>query len=69
MFANVTKFTTTEGSTDELVLKPGYIYRLENVIIDPSILSTTPSDDDTFNVYVEVNVIPFKTKEVYPIFD
>ena len=69
MFANVVKFTATKGTTEELVLKPGYIYRLKNVIIDPSILSTTPSDDDTFNVYVEVEVIPFHTKEVYPIFD
>lgn len=69
MFANVVKFTATEGTAEELVLKPGYIYRLNRVIIDPSILSTTPSDDDTFNVYVEVEVIPFDTKEVYPIFD
>lgn len=69
MFANVVKFTATKGTTEELVLKPGYIYRLKNVIIDPSILSTTPSDDDTFNVYVEVEVIPFHTREVYPIFD
>lgn len=69
MFANVAKFTATDGSTDELVLKPGYIYCLKKVIIDPSILSTTPSDDDTFNVYVEVEVIPFRTKDVFPIFE
>ncbi|HIR32805.1 MAG TPA: hypothetical protein IAB85_01105 [Candidatus Coprenecus merdigallinarum] len=66
-YANVIKFVD-EGGVD-VVIKPGYIYRLKDVLIDPTNLNPAPSDNDVNNIYVEVEVVPFKVQDVYPVFE
>lgn len=66
-YANVIKFVD-EGGVD-VVIKPGYIYRLKDVLIDPTNLNPAPSDNDVNNIYVEVDVVPFKVQNVYPVFE
>lgn len=70
VYANVSKFATNPNvSESDVIIKPGYIYQVKEVLVSPSVLAATPSDDDMFNVIVEVRVVPFNTKNVYPIFD
>ena len=70
VYANVSQFATSQNATESnVIIKPGYIYQVKEVLVSPSVLAATPSDDDMFNVIVEVKVVPFNTREVYPIFD
>ena len=68
-FANVVKYFTSDALTDETTLKPGYIYRVSKVIVDPTNISISTKDTDAYNVYVVVTVVPYKVEEVYPGFE
>lgn len=70
VYANVSQFAKSQNASEsDVTIKPGYIYQVKEVLVSPSVLAATPSDDDMFNVIVEVRVVPFNTREVYPIFD
>ena len=70
VYANVSQFATSPDAYESnVIIKPGYIYQVKEVLVSPSVLAATPSDDDMFNVIVEVKVVPFNTRDVYPIFD
>lgn len=66
-FANVVKYFTKEGS--DITLRPGYIYRVQEVIVDPTNISISTKDTDAYNVYVVVNVVPYNEESVYPGFE
>lgn len=66
-FANVVKYFTKEGS--DITLRPGYIYRVQEVIVDPTNISISTKDTDAYNVYVVVKVVPYNEENVYPGFE
>lgn len=66
-FANVVKYFTKEGS--DITLRPGYIYRVSKVIVDPTNISISTKDTDAYNVYVVVTVVPYTVEDVYPGFE
>lgn len=68
-FANVVKYFTSNAHTDETTLRPGYIYRVQKVIVDPTNISISTKDTDAYNVYVVVTVVPYNEAEVYPGFE
>lgn len=67
-YANI-KMVDAENSTTEVTLQPGYIYRMQKVIITPNvtIVGTVPTDEQ--NVYVVVTVVPWAEQNVYPGFE
>lgn len=70
VYANVTKFLTTPGDeSSAITIKPGLIYKIQDVIVEPVNLSVSTKDTDQFNVYVVVEVVGFNEKNVYPSFD
>lgn len=70
VYANVTKFLTTAGDEDSAItIKPGLIYKIQDVIVEPVNLSVSTKFTDQFNVYVVVEVVGFNVKEVHPSFD
>lgn len=70
VYANVTKFLTTAGDeSSAITIKPGLIYKIQDVIVEPVNLSVSTKDTDQFNVYVVVEVVGFNEKNVYPSFD
>ena len=70
VYANVTKFLTTDGDeSSAITIKPGLIYKIQDVIVEPVNLSVSTKDTDQFNVYVVVEVVGFIEKNVYPSFD
>ena len=68
-FANVVRYFTSNALTDETTLRPGYIYRVKKVIVDPTNISISTKDTDAYNVYVVVTVVPYTVKDVYPGFE
>ena len=68
-YANVTKFFLDEDHTTELKVKPGLIYKVQEVVVEPVNLSVSTKDTDQFNVYVVVKVVGFDERNVYPVFD
>ena len=68
-YANVTKFFLDEDHTTELKVKPGLIYQVKEVVVEPVNLSVSTKDTDQFNVYVVIHVVGFDVKAVYPEFD
>lgn len=68
-YANVTKFFLDEDHKTELKVKPGLIYQVQEVVVEPVNLSVSTKDTDQFNVYVVVTVVGFDVKDVYPEFD
>lgn len=66
-YANVIKFVEEDGTG--VVIKPGYIYRLQQVLIDPTNLNPAPSNNDVNDIYVVVTVVPFNELNVYPVFE
>lgn len=68
-FANVVKYYEGQDLTTEVTLRPGYIYRVSQVIVDPTNISISTKDTDAYNVYVVVTVVPFTEKDVYPGFE
>lgn len=70
VYANVTKFLTTAGDENSAItIKPGLIYKIQEVIVEPVNLSVSTKLTDQFNVYVVVKVVGFNVKEVFPSFD
>lgn len=70
VYANVTKFLTTAGDENSAItIKPGLIYRIDDVIVEPVNLSVSTKFTDQFNVYVVVEVVGFNVKNVFPSFD
>lgn len=70
VYANVTKFLTTDGDENSAItIKPGLIYKIQEVIVEPVNLSVSTKFTDQFNVYVVVEVVGFNEKNVYPSFD
>lgn len=70
VYANVTKFLTTPGDENSAItIKPGLIYKIQEVIVEPVNLSVSTKLTDQFNVYVVVKVVGFNVKNVYPSFD
>lgn len=70
VYANVTKFLTTAGDeSSAITIKPGLIYKIQDVIVEPVNLSVSTKDTDQFNVYVVVEVVGFDERNVYPSFD
>lgn len=67
-YANVTKFLDEDQLT-ELTVKPGLIYKVHEVVVEPVNLSVSTKDTDQFNVYVVVKVVGFDERNVYPVFD
>lgn len=70
-YANVVGFVEDKNASKEnaIKLQPGYIYRLREVLVNPTNLSAAPSESDIYNIYVVVEVVPFEVKDVYPVFD
>lgn len=68
-FANVVKYFTSDALTNETTLRPGYIYRVSKVIVDPTNISISTKDTDAYNVYVVVTVEPYTVEDVYPGFE
>ena len=68
-FANVVKYYTGDDLTTETTLRPGYIYRVQKVIVDPTNISISTKDTDAYNVYVVVTVVPYNDENVYPGFE
>lgn len=68
-FANVVRYFTSDALTDETTLRPGYIYRVKKVIVDPTNISISTKDTDAYNVYVVVTVVPYNEDDVYPGFE
>ena len=68
-FANVVKYFTSDAHTAETTLRPGYIYRVQKVIVDPTNISISTKDTDAYNVYVVVTVVPYNEENVYPGFE
>ena len=70
VYANVTKFLTIDGDeSSAITIKPGLIYRIQDVIVEPVNLSVSTKLTDQFNVYVVVKVVGFDVRNVYPSFD
>ena len=70
-YANVVGFVTekTHSKENAIQLQPGYIYRLKEVLVNPTNLSAAPSESDIYNIYVVVEVVPFQEQNVYPVFE
>ena len=69
-FANVTFVTdksNPEGSV--LQLRPGFIYKVQEVKVSPVNISGSVTSSDLNNIFVTVTVVPFHTENVYPVFD
>ncbi|HJB44203.1 MAG TPA: hypothetical protein IAB87_05390 [Candidatus Coprenecus merdipullorum] len=70
-YANVVGFVTDKNHSKEnaITLQPGYIYRLKEVLVNPTNLSAAPSESDIYNIYVVVDVVPFQEQNVFPVFE
>lgn len=68
-FANVVNYSTVSVNGEPVQLKPGMIYRVQQVIVDPTNISVSTKDTDAYNVYVVVTVVPYTEENVYPVFD
>lgn len=69
-FANVT-FVTDQSDPEGSVLKlrPGFIYKVQEVKVSPVNISGSVTSSDLNNIFVTVTVVPFNTQNVYPVFD
>lgn len=69
-FANVTGFAFSEGAAAaNVTFKPGYIYRLGKVLVDPTVINASVSGNENRNLYVTVEVVPFTEVDIYPVFE
>lgn len=69
-FANVTGFASSEGAAAaDVTFKPGYIYRLGKVLVDPTVINASVSGNENRNLYVTVEVVPFTEVDIYPVFE
>ena len=69
-FANVTGFAYSEGAAAaDVTFKPGYIYRLGKVLVDPTVINASVSGNENRNLYVTMEVVPFTEVDIYPVFE
>ena len=68
-YANVVKYYTSDDMNTEVTLKPGYIYKVQQVLVSPVNLEITSQKINSYNVYVVVTVVPYATEDVYPGFE
>lgn len=68
-YANVVKYYTSADMNTEVTLKPGYIYKVQQVLVSPVNLEITSQKINSYNVYVVVTVVPYNTQNVYPGFE
>ena len=67
-FVNV-KMGANENATDEIALKPGRIYKMQEICIDPMNITGSVTSSDLNNIFVTVTVVPYVEEDVYPVFD
>lgn len=67
-FVNV-KMGANENATDEIALKPGRIYKMQEICIDPMNITGSVTSSDLNNIFVTVTVVPYVVENVYPVFD
>lgn len=68
-YANVMSFTTDNAGTEEVEFMTGKIYKLQNVLITPDVLTTDTKSTTSSNVIVTVEVVNFAKENIYPVFD
>lgn len=68
-FANVVYFYTDADLTTTADILPGYIYKVQQVLVSPVNLEITTKKINTYNVAVVVTVVPYTTQNVYPGFE
>lgn len=66
-FANVGGFVDEQQKP--VKLQPGYIYRVQDVVVNPTTITASTTSSDLQNIYVVVDVVEYTTKNVYPVFD
>ena len=67
-FVNV-KMGANENATDEIALKPGRIYKMQEICIDPMNITGSVTSSDLNNIFVTVTVVGYTIENVYPVFD
>ena len=67
-FVNV-KMGADVNATDEIALKPGRIYKMQEICIDPMNITGSVTSSDLNNIFVTVTVVPYVEENVYPVFD
>lgn len=67
-FVNV-KMGAKENATDEIALKPGRIYKMQEICIDPMNITGSVTSSDLNNIFVTVTVVGYTIENVYPVFD
>ena len=67
-FVNV-KMGANENATGEIALKPGRIYKMQEICIDPMNITGSVTSSDLNNIFVTVTVVPYVEENVYPVFD
>ena len=68
-FANVVKFYENKSLTTEATFKPGYIYKIDKIVVDPTNISISTTSTDAYNVFVVVTVVGYQEENVYPGFE
>ena len=67
-FVNV-KMGADVNATDEIALKPGRIYKMQEICIDPMNITGSVTSSDLNNIFVTVTVVGYTIENVYPVFD
>lgn len=68
-YANVKSFSKNTAGTEEVEFMTGKIYKLQNVLITPDVLTTDTKSTTSSNVIVTVEVVNFAKENIYPVFD
>lgn len=68
-YANVKSFSKNDAGTEEVEFMTGKIYKLQNVLITPDVLTTDTKSTTSSNVIVTVKVVNFAKENIYPVFD
>ena len=68
-YANVKSFSKNNAGTEEVEFMTGKIYKLQNVLITPDVLTTDTKSTTSSNVIVTVKVVNFAKENIYPVFD
>lgn len=65
-FVNV-RMGTQAG--DDVTLRPGYIYKMDEIMINPVNVNGSVTSSDLNNIFVTVTVVGYTIENVYPVFD
>lgn len=65
-FVNV-RMGTQAG--DDVTLRPGYIYKMDEIMINPVNVNGSVTSSDLNNIFVTVTVVDYTIENVYPVFD